>query len=156
MTTDRLDLDNLAADTGNASYDGAPDGLRVGHIHLRVGDLAPTQRFYCDTIGLDPTAGRGGALFMSSGRYHHHVGSNVWQSAGAGTRDDARAGLSWFAFEAADAAQRDAAIERLKAANAPLRRRKRHRNARSVRNQGPIHRLTYDREAGTSCHNGGQ
>ena len=59
-------------------------------------------------IGLDPTAGRGGALFMSSGRYHHHVGSNVWHSAGAGKRDDDRAGLVWFAFEAADAAQRDA------------------------------------------------
>jgi catechol 2,3-dioxygenase len=120
MATDRLDLDNLAADTGNVAYAGAPHGLRVGHIHLRVGDLAATQKFYCDTIGLDPTAGRGGALFMSSGGYHHHVGSNVWQSAGAGQRDDARAGLSWFAFEAADAAQRDTVIERLKAANAPL------------------------------------
>ena len=120
MTTERLDLDNLAADTGNAAYAGAPGGLRVGHIHLRVGDLAATQKFYCDTIGLEPTAGRGGALFMSSGRYHHHVGSNVWQSAGAGMRDDARAGLSWFAFEAADAAQREAVIARLKAANAPL------------------------------------
>ena len=120
MTTERLDLDKLAADTGNATYAGAPAGLRIGHIHLRVGDLAPTQTFYCDTIGLDPTAGRGGALFMSSGRYHHHVGSNVWQSAGAGTRDDNRAGLSWFAFEAADAAQREAVVARLKAANTPL------------------------------------
>ncbi len=120
MATDRLDLDDLAADTGNAAYAGAPGGLRVGHIHLRVGDLAATQTFYCDTVGLDPTAGRGGALFMSSGRYHHHVGSNVWQSAGAGMRDDERAGLSWFAFEAADAAQRDTVIQRLKAANAPL------------------------------------
>lgn len=120
MATDRLDLDNLAADTANAAYAGAPAGLRIGHIHLRVGDLAATQAFYCDGIGLDPTAGRGGALFMSSGRYHHHVGSNVWHSAGAGTRDDNRAGLSWFAFEAASAAEREAALERLKAANVPL------------------------------------
>ena len=93
MATDRLDLDNLAADAGNTAYAGAPDGLRIGHIHLRVGDLAATQKFYCDTVGLNPTAGRGGALFMSSGRYHHHVGSNVWHSAGAGKRDDNRAGL---------------------------------------------------------------
>jgi catechol 2,3-dioxygenase len=120
MATDRLDLDDLAADTGNTAYAGAPDGLRIGHIHLRVGDLAATQKFYCDTIGLDPTAGRGGALFMSSGRYHHHVGSNTWHSAGAGKRDDTRAGLSWFAFEAASAAVRDATIERLRAANVPL------------------------------------
>lgn len=119
MATDRLDLDNLAADAGNTAYAGAADGLRIGHIHLRVGDLAPTQQFY-GVVGLEPTAGRSGALFMSSGRYHHHVGSNVWQSAGAGKRDDDRAGLSWFAIEAADAAERDAAIARLKAANVPL------------------------------------
>jgi catechol 2,3-dioxygenase len=120
MATERLDLDNLAAEAGNTSYAGAPDGLRIGHIHLRVGDLEATQRFYCDTVGLDPTSGRHGALFMSSGRYHHHVGSNIWHSAGAGQRDDARAGLSWFAIEAADSAQRDAALARLKAANVPV------------------------------------
>jgi catechol 2,3-dioxygenase len=120
MTTERLDLDNLAADNGNAAYTGAPAGLRVGHIHLRVGDLAATQKFYCDTIGLEPTAGRGGALFMSSGRYHHHIGSNVWHSAGATMRDDARSGLSWFALEAADPAERDTVMKRLKDAKAPL------------------------------------
>src|SRR5258707_884143 len=81
------DLDNLAADAGNIAYAGAPGALRIGHIHLRVGDLAPTQQFY-GAVGMMPTAGRGGALFMSSGRYHHHVGSNIWQSAGAGRRDD--------------------------------------------------------------------
>ena len=114
------DLDNLAAEAGNTSYGGAPDGLRIGHIHLRVGDLGVTQQFYCDTVGLNPTAGRGGALFMSSGRYHHHVGSNIWHSAGAGQRDEDRAGLSWFSIEAADDAERDAAIARLKAAQAPI------------------------------------
>jgi catechol 2,3-dioxygenase len=120
MTTERLNLDNLAAEAGNTSYAGAPDGLRVGHIHLRVGDLGITQQFYCDTIGLNPTAGRNGALFMSSGRYHHHIGSNTWHSAGAGQRDENRAGLSWFAIEAADAAQCDAVLARLKSANVPV------------------------------------
>ena len=120
MATDRLDLDSLAADAGNTSYAGAPDGLRVGHIHLRVGDLGATQQFYCDAVGLDPTAGRGGALFMSSGRYHHHVGSNTWHSAGAGQRDNDRAGLSWFAFEAENAAVRGAELARLKAAAVPV------------------------------------
>jgi catechol 2,3-dioxygenase len=119
MATDRLDLDNLAADAGNMAYAGAPGGLRIGHIHLRVGDLAPTQQFY-GTIGMMPTAGRGGALFMSSGRYHHHIGSNIWQSAGARMRDDERAGLSWFAIEAADGKTRDEALARLKGANVPV------------------------------------
>jgi catechol 2,3-dioxygenase len=93
--------------------------LRIGHIHLRVGDLAPTQQFY-GAIGMVPTARRGGALFMSSGRYHHHIGSNVWQSAGAGIRDDDRAGLAWFAVEAADAATREEALVRLKGAGIPV------------------------------------
>jgi catechol 2,3-dioxygenase len=119
MTTERLDLDNLAADAGNTTYAGAPDGLRIGHIHLRVGDLGAAQQFY-GTVGMMPTAGRGGALFMSSGHYHHHIGTNVWQSAGAGMRDDDRAGLSWFAIETADAATRDEALSRLKGANIPV------------------------------------
>src|SRR3954454_1301561 len=120
MATERLDLDKLAADAGNIAYAGAPAGLRIGHIHLRVGDLDTTRKFYSDVVGLNPTAGRGGALFMSSGRYHHHVGSNIWHSAGAGTRDDDRAGLSWFAIEAANETERDTALGRLKAANVPL------------------------------------
>jgi len=57
---------------------------------------------------------------MSSGRYHHHVGTNIWQSAGAGMRDDERAGLSWFAIEAADGKTRDEALARLKGANVPV------------------------------------
>jgi catechol 2,3-dioxygenase len=100
MTTERLDLDNLAAGAGDAAYAGAPDGLRIGHIHLRVGDLVAAQDFYAGKIGLDVTSSRNGALFMSSGRYHHHVGSNIWQSAGAPRRDEDRAGLSWFTIAA--------------------------------------------------------
>jgi catechol 2,3-dioxygenase len=114
MTTERLDLDNLAADAGAAAYTGAPDGLRIGHVHLRVGDIDTAQKFYSGVVGLDVTAGRGGALFMSSGRYHHHVGSNVWNSAGAGRRDDGRAGLSWFAMDA-DAGTLAAVRDRLNA-----------------------------------------
>ena len=53
---------------------------------------------------------------MSSGRYHHHVGSNVWHSAGAGRRDEDRAGLAWFAMEG-DAAALAAVRKRLTGAN---------------------------------------
>jgi catechol 2,3-dioxygenase len=100
MTTERLNLDNLAADAGPAPYANAPEGLRVGHIHLRVGDIEKAQAFYSGAVGLDVTAGRHGALFLSSGHYHHHVGTNIWQSAGAGPRDEERAGLAWFTMEA--------------------------------------------------------
>ena len=101
MATDQLDIDNLVSLTNTrvSDYGRAPDGLRIGHMHLRVGDLAKANSFYRETLGFDPTRARNGAAFLSSGRYHHHLGLNVWQSAGAGRRDDAATGLAWFSLE---------------------------------------------------------
>ena len=101
MATDQLDIDGLVAltDTRVSDYAAAPEGLRIGHVHLRVGDLARAEGFYRGAIGFDPTRQRNGAAFLSSGRYHHHLGLNVWQSAGAGRRDDAATGLAWFSLE---------------------------------------------------------
>jgi catechol 2,3-dioxygenase len=101
MATDQLDVDNLVALTNTkvSDYAHAPDGLRIGHVHLRVGDLAKADDFYRGALGFDPTRARNGAAFLSSGRYHHHLGLNVWQSAGAGRRDDAATGLAWFSLE---------------------------------------------------------
>jgi catechol 2,3-dioxygenase len=106
MPTKSLDIESILADVDprTAGFTGAPEGLRIGHIHLRVGDLDQAEQFYSGGIGLDLTRRRHGASFMSSGHYHHHVGTNVWQSAGAGPRDPTRAGLSWFAIAASDAA----------------------------------------------------
>jgi catechol 2,3-dioxygenase len=101
MATDQLDIDGLLAmtDTRTTNYAKAPDGLRIGHMHLRVGDLDQAERFYGDTIGFAPTRKRSGAAFFSSGRYHYHLGINVWQSRGAGPRDEAATGLAWFSLE---------------------------------------------------------
>ena len=121
MKTERLDIEDLVqAAGGTTGYAAAPGGLRVGHIHLRVGDVAAAERFYSDVIGLAVTrGGRHGASFMSSGHYHHHVAGNVWHSAGAGRRDDDRTGLSWFTLEA-DPASFDAAKSRLAEADVPV------------------------------------
>jgi catechol 2,3-dioxygenase len=101
MATDQLDIDGLLtlADTRTSDYAKAPDGLRIGHVHLRVGDLGQAESFYHGSVGLDPTRRRSGAAFLSSGRYHHHLGINVWQSAGAGARDETATGLAWFSLE---------------------------------------------------------
>jgi catechol 2,3-dioxygenase len=121
ITTDPLDVEDILREVPpTAGYDGAPDGLRIGHVHLRVGDVARAEAFYRDGLGLDVTRRRHGASFMSSGRYHHHIAGNVWHSAGAGARDEDRAGLSWFSLEAADAAAFEAAKSRLAQAGAPL------------------------------------
>ena len=94
--------------------------MRIGHMHLRVGDLAQADRFYRGAIGFDPTRKRNGAAFLSSGRYHHHLALNVWQSAGAGPRDDAATGLAWFSLEIAAPDIFAAQEQRLRQAGAPV------------------------------------
>lgn len=54
----------------------------IGHVHLKVADLERAERFYCDVLGFEVTARRPGAVFLSAGGYHHHLGLNVWESAG--------------------------------------------------------------------------
>jgi catechol 2,3-dioxygenase len=121
MPTEALDLQDLvhAAD-GSGDDEQAPAGLRVGHIHLRVGDLDAAERFYQGGIGFGLTRRRGGAMFMSSARYHHHVAANTWHSQGAGPRDDGRAGLAWFSIEANDGATVDAIGARLREVGFPV------------------------------------
>jgi catechol-2,3-dioxygenase len=121
MATDNLDIDDLVTltDTRVSDYAKAPGGLRIGHVHLRVGDLARAESFYHGIIGLDPTRRRNGASFLSSGRYHH-LGMNVWQSAGAGRRDETATGLVWFSLEVAKPDMFAAQQERFRQAGAQV------------------------------------
>jgi catechol 2,3-dioxygenase len=120
--TDPLDIEAIVreVDPATATYAAAPEGLRIGHVHLRVGDVAKAEEFYRGALGLDLTRRRGGATFLSSGGYHHHVAANVWHSNGAGRRGEDRAGLAWFSLEAADHTAFETASARLRAAGAPV------------------------------------
>jgi catechol 2,3-dioxygenase len=60
-----------------------PSGTRIGHVHLKVSDLARSLQFYCDLLGFTLTTTYGpDAAFISAGGYHHHIGLNTWQSKG--------------------------------------------------------------------------
>ena len=59
------------------------EGLRIGHLHLHVGDIEEGLRFYSDTVGFELQANIGTAAFVSAGGYHHHLGFNVWNGVGA-------------------------------------------------------------------------
>jgi catechol 2,3-dioxygenase len=120
--TDPLDIDAIVAevDPATAAYPAAPEGLRIGHIHLRVGNIAKAEAFYCGALGLDLTRRRSGASFLSSGGYHHHVAVNVWHSNGAEMRNAKRAGLDWFAMEINDQATMHGVKERLVAAGTAI------------------------------------
>ncbi|WP_062011137.1 VOC family protein [Aureimonas sp. AU4] len=84
----------------------------IGHVHLRVGDLAAATRFYRDVIGLDLMVQLPSASFLSSGGYHHHIAVNVWHSRGSGYRSNDEAGLAEVELHARDRAAVENAFER--------------------------------------------
>jgi catechol 2,3-dioxygenase len=90
MYTRPLDLPGVLASDPAASAGGLPAGTRLGHVHVRVGDLVQAERFYAGELGLEVTVRTyPGALFFAADGYHHHIGANTW-----GVRAGARAGPS--------------------------------------------------------------
>jgi len=116
MATERLDLEALLREAEGGAYAGMPDGTVMGHIHLRVGDVAQAQAFYRDALGFEVMVHYPGASFLSTGGYHHHIAANTWHSRGASARRDGEAGLASFELVARDEGARIALSRRLLAA----------------------------------------
>jgi catechol 2,3-dioxygenase len=85
MDTLPLDLEGILGELRREDATaGMPPGTRIGHVHLNVGDLAAAEAFYSGGLGFDVTVrGYPGALFVSAGGYHHHLGLNTWAGEGA-------------------------------------------------------------------------
>jgi catechol 2,3-dioxygenase len=93
MAVDPLDVQGLLAAGGDAAWSGVPADSTIGHVHFYVGDLARAEAFYHLGLGFDKVAWTfPGALFISAGGYHHHVGLNTW-AAGSPPATDADARL---------------------------------------------------------------
>jgi catechol 2,3-dioxygenase len=96
MSTDPLDLDDLVRAAGGERWAGMPAGTIVGHVHLHVGDLEAAAAFYHQGLGLDKVVwSYPGALFLSAGGYHHHLGLNTWAAGAAPAGDDDARLLEW-------------------------------------------------------------
>jgi catechol 2,3-dioxygenase len=95
MTTDPLDMQSVIASAGGESWTGMPKGTTMGHVHLHVGTIEQAEAFYHRALGFDKTVWTySGALFMSAGGYHHHLGTNIWSRGPAAGPDQARL-LEW-------------------------------------------------------------
>jgi catechol 2,3-dioxygenase len=96
MTTNQLDVDDLVASARGERWTGMPPGTVLGHVHLYVDDIDKAAAFYHDALGFDKVVwSYPGALFLSAGGYHHHLGTNTWaKGAPPATDADARL-LEW-------------------------------------------------------------
>lgn len=93
MASDPLDYPGVLA-AAEGPWAGMPAGSVVGHVHLQVGALEETEAFYGETLGMALTCRYPGANFFGAGGYHHHFGTNIWNSRGAGQRAPGAAGLA--------------------------------------------------------------
>lgn len=119
MMSDPLDINSLFATMEPGDLDQAtiPAGTDIGHVHLQVSDLGRAEAFYSGILGFDVMQrSYRGALFVSAGGYHHHIGLNVWAGEGVpGLRDDV-AGLIDFTILLPDTVALDAVKARIDAA----------------------------------------
>lgn len=92
-----LDFDGLLNTVaGEPLAERVGEGLRMGHLHLHVGDIARALTFYRDELGFEVQANLGSAAFVSAGGYHHHLGVNVWNGRGVDGPPPRTVGLrSW-------------------------------------------------------------
>jgi len=106
MATDPLDLRALLteAKADGRPWDGLAAGTRLGHMHLQVADIPQARDFYHGVLGFDIIFDweRMGALFLSAGGYHHHLGLNTWHSRGGRPAPEGSAGLRYFTVHLPD------------------------------------------------------
>jgi catechol 2,3-dioxygenase len=116
MTTLPLDVDSLLGEVEPESklYTGLTAGTVMGHVHLKVAAIPETVAFYRDALGFGLMAQLGAqAAFMSAGGYHHHIGANVWESAGASPSPPDEAALRHFTIIVPDQQERERVADRL-------------------------------------------
>ncbi|MCX6081878.1 MAG: VOC family protein [Chloroflexi bacterium] len=96
-----------------------PEGTRLGHMHLHVRNVQEAVDFYHGLLGFDLIgfSSTFQAAFVSAGGYHHHIGLNAWQGAGAPPPPADAVGLRYFSVTLPDQQSLDEISARLAAAS---------------------------------------
>jgi catechol 2,3-dioxygenase len=91
----------------------ASGDLRVGHLHLHVGDVEEALAFWRDRIGFEVMTRFPSAAFISAGGYHHHLGLNTWRGEGVPPMPEGAVGLRHWTIVLDSATDVDAVRARL-------------------------------------------
>jgi len=120
MVTEPLDINSILKET-TGTWTGLPSNTVMGHIHLSVANLKDSEQFYTKGLGFDVVTRYGAqALFISTGKYHHHIGLNTWYSTNAPKLKKNEVGLSSFSLQLDNDEQAQQLKENLRALNAPV------------------------------------
>jgi catechol 2,3-dioxygenase len=95
-----LDMEDLLASVEDEEPEAeASPELKVGHLHLHVGDIDRALGFWRDGVGFQVMTRFPSAAFIAAGGYHHHLGLNTWRGEGVPPQPDGVVGLRrWTIF----------------------------------------------------------
>ncbi|MGP4040883.1 VOC family protein [Gracilibacillus sp. D59] len=97
MAVDPLDFEDLLKEGKKGAWQGLPQETVMGHIHLHVSEMENTKHFYEKGLGFETVCQFGDqALFISTGKYHHHIGLNTWNGVGAPKPSEKSVGLQSY------------------------------------------------------------
>lgn len=120
MVTEPLNIPAILAEA-TGEWHGLPTNTVMGHIHLSVSNLKDAEQFYTQGLGFDIVTRYGGqALFISTGRYHHHIGLNTWYSENAPKLGENQVGLKTYSLRLDHEKQAEQIKENLRAIGAPI------------------------------------
>lgn len=121
MAVDPLDFEDLLKQGSRHGWKGLPKDTVMGHIHLHVADLATTEEFYRQGLGFEVVERFSDqALFISTGKYHHHIGLNTWNGVGAPRPVRNSVGLKCYTIKYPDKATLQKVATNLKAIGAKV------------------------------------
>jgi catechol 2,3-dioxygenase len=121
MYAEPLEVDGLLSLADSGSWTGLRPGTVIGHVHLHVSRLSDAERFYVGVLGFAVMQRYGpGALFVSAGGYHHHIGLNTWAGVGAPPPSPGAIGLRHFVVRLPSRQALADVIDRAQAAGLPL------------------------------------
>jgi len=98
-----------------------PKETRMGHVHLHVRNVDEAVDFYHGVLGFDimGAAKEFQMGFVSAGGYHHHIGLNTWQGAGAPPPPADAVGLRHFTVLLPNQKAYDEVVARVDEADIP-------------------------------------
>ena len=97
-----------------ADFPAPAEGIVLTHF-IVSSDVGRARRFYAGVLGFDVTTrGYPGALFVSAGGYHHHLGLNTWHSAGSGPAALGAVGMRSYEIVLPDRSELDRVLDRVR------------------------------------------
>lgn len=98
MASDPIDWESLLAESADEPFTGLSADSIMGHVHLHVSSLEKAKQYYIDVLGfsIELDWSMNGALFTGAGRYHHHIGLNIWNGRGGTPMPANATGIEYY------------------------------------------------------------